>query len=246
MNSEKESERSESDKGRRSESTDDRRDHDYHRQTSRPQLSLPNGDIREIAVATPVRVLTTRYPLTTTGYKYLAIGITIKSPWYGIPSPSYVDIALGDKQGKEICLTRDMWRGLVERRRDILENLRSNLVDGTRSPSPISIGDLTLRFGMINNLPILRMELPNATRVAMSLNTVLTLYDLEFCVDRVVSALGAATEEVDAKYSRYREIAHDARKTGTSIKNAIRKSDHFDSGNIIDCEIAALCFKAYV
>lgn len=211
--------------------------HRESRSSSHPPTDMP--------IDVPaVRVLTTRYLLTTTGYKYLALGITIKSPWYSIPTPSYVDIALGDKQGREVSLTLDMWKGLVERKRDVLSCMRSTPVDGTRPPSPITIGDMTLRFGMINNLPILRIELPNAARVAMSLKTVLTLYDLRFCVNRILSALNAATEEIDAKYSRYREIAANAIKTGTSAKNAILKSEFFDPNNIVDCEITALCFRS--
>ncbi|TGZ48698.1 Uncharacterized protein DBV15_12979 [Temnothorax longispinosus] len=103
---------------------------------------------------------------------------------------------------------------------------------------------MTLRFGVINNAPILRMELPNLARVAMVHKTLLTLYDLQFCVDRVVRALSAATEEVDAKFSRYREIAAAAMKMETSVLTAILKSDFFDPDNIVDCEIAALCFRS--
>ncbi|TGZ32065.1 hypothetical protein DBV15_12959, partial [Temnothorax longispinosus] len=193
----------------------------------------------------PVRILTTRYLLTSTGYKYIAIGITIKSPWYSIhTTPSYVDIALGDKQGREISLTLDMWKGLVERKRDVLSCMERALSDVTHPPSPMSIGGMTLRFGVINNGPIVRMELLNLARVAMVRKTLLKLYDLQFCVDRVIRALSAATEEVDAKFSRYSEIAAAAMKMETSIQTAILKSDFFDPDNIVDCEIAALCFES--
>ncbi|TGZ55781.1 hypothetical protein DBV15_12103 [Temnothorax longispinosus] len=145
-----------------------------HRQESR-SCSHPPTDMPVELPA--VRILTTRYLLTTTGYKYIAIGITIKSPWYSIhTTPSYVDIALGDKQGREISLTLDMWKGLVERKRDILSCMEHSLSDGTRRPSPMSIERMTLRFGVLNNMPILRMELPNLARVAMVLKTLLTLY----------------------------------------------------------------------
>ncbi|XP_024893920.1 uncharacterized protein LOC112468803 [Temnothorax curvispinosus] len=78
---------------------------------------------------------------------------------------------------------------------------------------------MTLRFGVINDTPILRMELPNLAHVAMVLKTLLTLYDLQFCVDRVVSALSAATEEIDAK-----STAHTSNKcTSGGCKTCTRK-----------------------
>ncbi|XP_024888159.1 uncharacterized protein LOC112465031 [Temnothorax curvispinosus] len=167
----------------------------------------------------PVRILTTRYLLTTTGYKYIAIGITIKTPWYSLhTTPSYVDIALGDKQGREISLTLDMWKGLIERKRDVLSCMERALSDVTHPPSPMSIGGMTMRFGVINNGSIVRIELPNLARVAMVRTTLLKLYNLQFCVDRVIRALNAATEEVDAKFLRYREIAAAAMKMETSIQ----------------------------
>ena len=41
-----------------------------------------------------VRLLSRRYDLTTTGYKFLEIGINVGSP-------SYVEITLGDHRGHE-------------------------------------------------------------------------------------------------------------------------------------------------
>jgi len=49
-----------------------------------------------------VRLLSRRYDLTATGYKYLEIGINV--------SPSYVEIALGDYRGHELSLSLETWK----------------------------------------------------------------------------------------------------------------------------------------
>ena len=45
-----------------------------------------------------VRLLSRRYDLTNTGYKFLEIGINVGPP-------SYVEIALGDHRGHELSLS---------------------------------------------------------------------------------------------------------------------------------------------
>ena len=90
--------------------------------------------------------------MTVTGYKYLNIGINVKLP-------SYVTIILGDCHGKEIPLSPDIWRELLEQKHVILSLLQYDENNkGIRAPSPIYVGNLTLRYGRINNLPILRLE----------------------------------------------------------------------------------------
>ncbi|XP_011058909.1 PREDICTED: uncharacterized protein LOC105148723 [Acromyrmex echinatior] len=63
----------------------------------------------QIAHRPTVRILERRYPLTATGYKYLNIGINVTLP-------SYVTIILGDCHGKEIPLSPDIWRELLEQK----------------------------------------------------------------------------------------------------------------------------------
>ncbi|RLU21197.1 hypothetical protein DMN91_005570 [Ooceraea biroi] len=57
-----------------------------------------------------MRILGRRYNLTRTGYKFLEIGIGI------LPTADAVavHIVLGDTTGKEILLTPEMWKGLVD------------------------------------------------------------------------------------------------------------------------------------
>ncbi|KYN19392.1 hypothetical protein ALC57_08274, partial [Trachymyrmex cornetzi] len=78
-----------------------------------------------------VRLLSRRYDLTDTGYKYLEIGINVGPP-------SYVEIALGDHRGHELSLSLETWKGLYEQRWNIYKMLRNEYKDNF-----ISIGPLT-------------------------------------------------------------------------------------------------------
>ncbi|XP_011631501.1 uncharacterized protein LOC105423448 [Pogonomyrmex barbatus] len=60
-----------------------------------------------------VRLLSRRYTLTTTGYKFLEIGINVGPP-------SYMEIALGDHRGQELLKT---WKELYEQRWNIYKLL---------------------------------------------------------------------------------------------------------------------------
>ncbi|KAL6264244.1 hypothetical protein P5V15_004332 [Pogonomyrmex californicus] len=64
-----------------------------------------------------VRLLSRRYTLTATGYKFLEIGINIGPP-------SYVEIALGDYWGQELILSLKTWTGLYEQLYEQMEYLQ--------------------------------------------------------------------------------------------------------------------------
>ncbi|KAL6418282.1 hypothetical protein ACFW04_012224 [Cataglyphis niger] len=61
------------------------------------------------AIARPFRILRRRYPLTKTGYKHLEVCINVSRPLF-------VEIVLGDTHGKEISLTPDTWKELLDLR----------------------------------------------------------------------------------------------------------------------------------
>ncbi|KYN19300.1 hypothetical protein ALC57_08368 [Trachymyrmex cornetzi] len=65
---------------------------------------------------------------------------------------------------KEIPLSLDIWREVLEQKHVILSLLQYDENNrGIRAtPSPMYIGNLTLRFGRINNPPILRLETSTA------------------------------------------------------------------------------------
>ncbi|KAL6419250.1 hypothetical protein ACFW04_011486 [Cataglyphis niger] len=97
------------------------------------------------AIARPFRILGRRYPLTKTGYKHLEVCINVSRP-------SFVEIVLGDTHGKEISLTPDTWKELLDLRSTFASYFQPDEREETRPPAPIYIGQLTLRFGRLNNL----------------------------------------------------------------------------------------------
>ncbi|EGI66657.1 72 kDa type IV collagenase, partial [Acromyrmex echinatior] len=124
-----------------------------------------NGNLHLLAHHPTARILERRYPFIVTGYKYLNIGIDVTLP-------SHVTIILGDCHGKEIPLSLDIWRELLEQKHVILSLLQYDENNkGIRVPSPMYVENL-IRFGRINNLPILRLETSTA-RLSMSKSTVL-------------------------------------------------------------------------
>ncbi|KYN24346.1 hypothetical protein ALC57_04055 [Trachymyrmex cornetzi] len=84
-----------------------------------------------------VRLLSRRYDLTSTGYKYLEIGINVGPP-------SYVEIALGDHRGHELSL--ETWNGLYEQRWNIYKMLRNEYKNNF-----INVGPLTVRVCTLQN-----------------------------------------------------------------------------------------------
>ncbi|XP_070151870.1 uncharacterized protein [Polyergus mexicanus] len=186
----------------------------------------------DVSIARPLRILGRRYPLTKTAYKHLEISVNVSRP-------SFVEIVLGDCHGKEISLTPDTWKELLDLRPTLLSHFRSDERDEAR-PTPIHIGQLTLRFGKLNNLRILRLETPKI-RLAVSKNTVVNILNLELCVNRIVASLSGLTTRVDNKLIRFLDIAAGARDKAL-IPAMIRESDNFDRNDIIDCELQALLF----
>lgn len=173
--------------------------------------------------------------MTKTGYKYLNVGIDVKPP-------SRANIVLGDRNGKEISLSCDTWKKLLELKDTILSHLQESN-DGKKSethvPSAIHIENLKMRFGRINNLPILRME-TSTGRLTMSRSTVLNIFNLEYCVNRLVSSLSAITGDVDRKVARLTDVASTVAEPANILKTMYDKS--FDRNDIVGCELIALLF----
>ncbi|KYN42549.1 hypothetical protein ALC56_03008 [Trachymyrmex septentrionalis] len=73
-------------------------------------------------------LLSRRYDLTNTGYKFLEIGINVGPP-------SYVKIVLGDHRGHELLLSLETWMSLYEQRWNIYKMLRNEYKDNFIFPS---------------------------------------------------------------------------------------------------------------
>jgi len=166
--------------------------------------------------------------LTTTGYKYLEIGINVGPP-------SYVEIAIGDHHGNELILSLETWKGLYEQRGNIQNCLWNR---GDISSDSISVGPLTVRFGVMNNAKLIRLESFDV-RLAMTESTLLSMFNLDRCIDIMFDRLNGIIEKVDAKFKRFSNIAASVTK---DVSIAIRDSDYFDENQIVDCELLALVF----
>ncbi|KAL6253963.1 hypothetical protein P5V15_015810 [Pogonomyrmex californicus] len=128
---------------------------------------------------------------------------------------------------------------LVEQRH-VLSKYLQNTNGEPSFPAPSHIGNMTVRFGKINNLTILRLE-TSAARLAMSKETVNNMFELEHCISRLVISLTKILGKIDAKLARFKDIAFTAKDT-ENISRVIRDSDAYDRNDIIDCELVALYF----
>jgi len=159
------------------------------------------------------RLLGRKYLFTRTGYKYLDIGINVSAS-------SQVEIGPGDSHSKEVVLTFDIRKGLLHQRDIILQFFNTDRSDEHVTPRPIYIEYLTLRFGKINNLKILRLETPTMC-LAMSKSTVCNMFALDLCINRLFLILNSVTEKVDDKFLRFLEIANNAKNRTVEIRNSV-------------------------
>ncbi|XP_077272085.1 uncharacterized protein LOC143902780 [Temnothorax americanus] len=178
-----------------------------------------------------VRILSRRYALTATGYKFLEVSVNVGPP-------SYVEIAVGDHRGTELILSLETWKGFYEQRRNILNFIRSSkdMCDF------ISVGPLTLRVGTINGVKLVRLESLNV-RLTMIESTLHRMLDLDLCIDAMFHRLNRIVETVDIKFTQFSKIAFTVTNP-TQVLNVMRDSDAFDKHQLVDCELAALFFSA--
>ncbi|XP_071581036.1 uncharacterized protein [Temnothorax nylanderi] len=178
-----------------------------------------------------VRILSRRYALTATGYKFLEVGVNVGPP-------SYVEIAVGDNRGTELILSLETWKGFHEQRRNIQNFLRY-----TKDTCDfISVGPLTLRICTINGVKLVRLESLNV-RLTMTESTLHRMLDLDLCIDAMFHRLSRIVETVDVKFTQFSKIASTVTDP-TQVLNVIRDSDAFDKHQLVDCELAALFFSA--
>ncbi|KYN21770.1 hypothetical protein ALC57_05852 [Trachymyrmex cornetzi] len=176
---------------------------------------------KEIMDRRTVRLLSRRYDLTSTGYKYLEIGINVGPP-------SYVDITLGDYRGPELSLSLETWKGLNEQRWNIYKMLRKEYKDNFISVGPLTVRVCTLQ----NNATLVRLD-SSPVRMMMTETTLHRMFEFDGCIDVTFERLVRLVDTVDAKYTRFSNIAS---------KNAIRDSDIFNEHRLVDCELLALIF----
>jgi len=168
-----------------------------------------------------VCLLSRRYDLTATGYKYLEIGINVGPP-------SYVEIALGDHRGHELLLSLETWKSLYEQQWNIYKMLRNEYKDNF-----ISIGPLTVSVCTLNEATLVRLD-SSSVRITMTETTLRRMFEFDGCIDVTFEPLARLIDTVDAKYTRFSNIASE---------NAIRDGDIFNGHQLVDCELLALAFN---
>lgn len=177
------------------------------------------------------RILSRRYALTTTGYKFLEIGINVGPP-------SYVEIAVGDNRGNEMILSLETWRRFYEQRWNIQKLFRNGHRDANSS---ISIGPLTVNACAVNDVKLIRLESLNV-RLTMTESTLLSMFNLDRCIYLAFEELFEIVGSVDVKFTQFSRIASTVADP-KEISNAIRASDAFDKHQLVDCELLALVFS---
>ncbi|KYQ47693.1 hypothetical protein ALC60_13279 [Trachymyrmex zeteki] len=170
-----------------------------------------------------VRLLSRRYDLTATGYKYLEISINVGPP-------SYVEIALGDHRGHELSLSLETWKGFYEQQWNINKMLRNEYKDNF-----ISVGPLTISVCTLSDVTLVRLD-SSSVRITMTETTLHRMFEFDGCIDVTFERLARLIDTVDIKYTRFSDI---------SSENAIRDSGVFNGHELVDCELLALVFNTY-
>ncbi|KYN30738.1 hypothetical protein ALC56_14982 [Trachymyrmex septentrionalis] len=167
-----------------------------------------------------MRLLSRRYDLTNTGYKFLEIGINVGPP-------SYVEIVLGDHRGHELSLSLETWKSLYDQRWNIYKMLRNEYKDNF-----ISVGPLIVRVCTLNDATLVRLD-SSSVRITMTETTLRRMFDFDGCIDVTFERLARLVDTIDVKYTRF----------SNTSENAIRDSDFFNGRQLIDCELLALLFN---
>ncbi|KYQ53626.1 hypothetical protein ALC60_02122 [Trachymyrmex zeteki] len=170
-----------------------------------------------------VRLLSRRYNLTATDHKFLEIGINVGPP-------SYVEIVLGGHRGHELSLSLETWKGLYEHRWNIYKLLRNEYKDNF-----ISVGPLTVKVCTLNNVTLVHLD-SSSVYMMMTETTLRRMFEFDGCIDVTFERLARVIDRVDAKYTRFSNIAPE---------NAIRDSGIFNTHQIVDFELLALAINTY-
>ncbi|KAL6266156.1 hypothetical protein P5V15_003016 [Pogonomyrmex californicus] len=93
----------------------------------------------------------------------------------------------------------------------------------------------------MNNVTLVRLESLNV-RITMIESTLRRMFDLDGCVDVTFDRLVRFVDTIDAKYTRFSNIASVVTNP-EEVPNAIHDCDTFDRRQLVDCELLALVFS---
>jgi len=132
-----------------------------------------------------------------------------------------------DHRGHELSL--ETWKGLYEQQWNIYKMLWNEYKDNF-----ISIGPLIVNVCTLNDATLVRLD-SSSVRITMTETTLRRMFEFDGCIDVTFERLARLVGTVDAKYTRFSNIASE---------NAIRNNDIFN-GHQLDCELLALVFNTY-
>ncbi|XP_011876268.1 PREDICTED: uncharacterized protein LOC105566679 [Vollenhovia emeryi] len=179
------------------------------------------------------RIMSRRFALTSTAYKYLDVGICVVS------GASYVEIILGDNRGNRMALDYSMWTELNKKRAEI-EQLLKTADASSPSSSSMHINDLILELVIMYGGKIVKLTFNN-TCMYMKVPTVLFLFQLEHCVEHVYRKLCDMLSEIDQSFDQLVSCLR-GNLIGVEKDDAVRMLHNwYDRSSTIDCEL-----KAYV
>ncbi|XP_039303481.1 uncharacterized protein LOC120357368 [Solenopsis invicta] len=179
------------------------------------------------------RILSRRFPLTLTSYKWIDIDISVTSV------SCSVEISLGDTRGNRIILPYRTWRTLIEKRVDI-----ERFVQSTETSSSIMIHDLNMQLVKLNEQSIVKLTLHDAC-IYLKPATVLFLYELEHCVEHVYFTLYQSIAIVTEKFKYFVNfLRQNCVVNKREAIHMLHKS--YDKSSQIECELIAYAIDIIV
>ncbi|XP_011859133.1 PREDICTED: uncharacterized protein LOC105556650 [Vollenhovia emeryi] len=170
------------------------------------------------------RIMSRRFALTSTGYKYLDVGICV------VPDASYVEFILGDNRGNKMALDHSTWMEFNKKRAEIEQLFKSP------DTSSVQIDNLLLELVRMNNGNVVKLTL-EYTCMYMKASTVLFLLNLEHCVEHVYRKLSENIEAVNESFDQF-VCCLQSNMIGAERQDAISiLYDVYDKTSVIDCEL---------
>ena len=99
----------------------------------------------------------------------------------------------------------------------------------------ISIGSLIVNVCTLNDATLVHLD-SSSVRITMTKTTLRRMFEFDGCIYVTFERLARLVDMIDAKYTRFSNIASE---------NAIRDSNIFNGHQLVDCELLTLAFNTY-
>ncbi|XP_011883611.1 PREDICTED: uncharacterized protein LOC105570776 [Vollenhovia emeryi] len=187
-----------------------------------------------------------RLPLTSTAFKYRDIGIRV------VPRASYVEIILGDNQGRQMELDQSIWKEYRNIQSKIDQLLKAT---DASSSSAIQLNHLAIELVRTRHGNIVKVT-SNNTSMYMKPSTISFLFELEHCVDCIYFQLYADLETVHESFEELvvhvQDMWMSGEKKSDTPNDAVRilhdkyyknSTENCEFISIIKCKLMAYAVK---